>query len=28
VGGTPVGGLIPTMLSIDSQLAAAITPIT
>ncbi|HET7074439.1 MAG TPA: PE family protein [Mycobacterium sp.] len=28
VGGTPVGGLIPTMLSIDSQLARAITPIT
>jgi hypothetical protein len=28
VGGTPVGGLIPAMLSVDSQLAQAITPIT
>jgi hypothetical protein len=28
VGGTPVGGLIPAMLSVDSQLAQAITLIT
>jgi hypothetical protein len=28
VGGTPVGGLIPGLLSVDSQLAQAITPIT
>jgi hypothetical protein len=28
VGGTPVGGLIPAMLSVGSQLAQAITPIT
>jgi PE family len=28
VGGTPVGGLIPGLLSIDSQLAQAITPTT
>ena len=27
-GGTPIGGLIPGLLSIDSQLAQAITPIT
>jgi PE family len=27
-GGTPIGGLIPGLLSIDSQLAHAITPIT